>query len=113
MRARSDQKISLASINGVKDFRELIMNEEKTMSQTNISIRMDENLKRDFNAVCSEKGFTMSAAFIAFAKDVTKKRVIPFDITSDILPSDVTLASERALAKEWLLPEEDEAWANL
>ena len=26
---------------------------------------------------------------------------------------DITLASEQSLAKEWLLPEEDEAWADL
>ena len=26
---------------------------------------------------------------------------------------DITLASESALAKDWLLPEEDEAWASL
>ena len=30
-----------------------------------------------------------------------------------IKPSDITLASEKSLAKDWLLPEEDEAWANL
>ena len=27
--------------------------------------------------------------------------------------ADITLASERSLAKEWLLPEEDSVWANL
>jgi len=27
--------------------------------------------------------------------------------------SDITLASEKALAKDWLLPEEDLAWADL
>jgi len=27
--------------------------------------------------------------------------------------NDITLASESALAKDWLLPEEDSAWANL
>jgi len=27
--------------------------------------------------------------------------------------SDITLASERVLAKDWLLPEEDVAWQNL
>ena len=27
--------------------------------------------------------------------------------------SDLTLASEHAFAKEWLLPEEDEAWKDL
>ncbi len=26
---------------------------------------------------------------------------------------DITLASEQALAKDWLLPEEDAAWGNL
>ena len=26
---------------------------------------------------------------------------------------DITLASEESLAKEWLTPEEDEAWENL
>jgi hypothetical protein len=29
------------------------------------------------------------------------------------LPEDITLASEKSLAKDWLLPEEDAAWANL
>ncbi len=28
-------------------------------------------------------------------------------------PEFVTLASESSLAKDWLTPEEDEAWANL
>ena len=27
--------------------------------------------------------------------------------------ADITLASERALAEDWLLPEEDLAWANM
>ena len=27
--------------------------------------------------------------------------------------ADITLASEKSLAKEWLLPEEDSTWANL
>jgi len=26
---------------------------------------------------------------------------------------DITFASEKSLAKDWLLPEEDSAWANL
>jgi prevent-host-death family protein len=28
-------------------------------------------------------------------------------------PLNIALASEKALSKDWLLPEEDEAWANL
>ena len=81
------------------------------MPQTNINIRMDESLKQDFDAVCAEMGLSMTTAFTAFAKAVTKKRVIPFEISAD--RCDITLASEKTLAKDWLLPEEDEAWANL
>jgi hypothetical protein len=29
------------------------------------------------------------------------------------IPSDITLASEKALAKDWMSPEEDRAWENL
>ena len=83
------------------------------MPQTNINIRMDEDLKQDFDTACAEMGLTMTAAFTVFAKAVTKKRVIPFEISADGMPSDITLASEKALANDWLLPGEDEAWANL
>lgn len=31
----------------------------------------------------------------------------------EIVVDEVTLASEKSLAKEWLKPEEDEAWRNL
>ena len=34
-------------------------------------------------------------------------------VMSGKLPGNITLASEKVLAKDWLLPEEDEAWANL
>jgi DNA-damage-inducible protein J len=74
---------------------------------------MDEKLKHDFDVVCAEIGLTTTAAFTVFAQAVTKKRVIPFEISADRLRDDITLASEKSLAKEWLLPEEDEAWANL
>ena len=33
--------------------------------------------------------------------------------TKVIKDNDITLASEPALAKDWLLPEEDAAWAHL
>ena len=85
----------------------------KTMSQANISIKMDENLKKDFDEVCVEMGLTMTAAITVFAKAVTQNRMIPFEVSAGRLPSEITLASEKALAKDWLLPEEDNAWASL
>ena len=33
--------------------------------------------------------------------------------TKIVKNNDISLASESALAKDWLLPEEDAAWANL
>ena len=40
------------------------------MAQTNINIRMDENLKKQFEAFCSDIGMTMTTAFCVFAKTV-------------------------------------------
>ncbi|MCL2081301.1 MAG: DUF2281 domain-containing protein [Oscillospiraceae bacterium] len=40
-------------------------------------------------------------------------RYISFLKFKTALPDDITLASEQSLAKDWLLPEEDAAWANL
>jgi antitoxin component of RelBE/YafQ-DinJ toxin-antitoxin module len=54
---------------------------------------------------------TMTTAFTVFAKAVSSRKEIPFK-TSD-QPDEIALASEIALAQEWLLPDEDEAWANL
>ena len=53
------------------------------MAQTNVNIRMDEDLKRDFDALCDEMGLTMTTAFTVFAKAVTKKRAIPFEISAE------------------------------
>jgi DNA-damage-inducible protein J len=83
------------------------------MPQININIRMDEDLKRDFEAVCGEMGLTMTTAFTVFAKTVSSRKEIPFRVAARPVPADITLASEKALAKGWLLPEEEEAWANL
>ena len=44
---------------------------------------------------------------------LTREMIEEFVFSEDSLPNDITLASEKALSKDWLLPEEDEAWANL
>jgi len=53
------------------------------MAQTNVNIRIDEDLKRDFEALCIDMGLTMTTAFTVFAKAVTKKRAIPFEISAE------------------------------
>nr|WP_315103579.1 type II toxin-antitoxin system RelB/DinJ family antitoxin [uncultured Fretibacterium sp.] len=62
------------------------------MAQTNINIRMDENLKRDFDKMCGELGMNMTTAFNIFAKTVVRQQGIPFPIVLDT-PNSETLAA--------------------
>ena len=53
------------------------------MAQTNINIRIDEDLKKQFEAFCSNIGMTMTTAFCVFAKAAVRKQKIPFEISTD------------------------------
>jgi DNA-damage-inducible protein J len=50
------------------------------MAQTTLSIRMDENVKKQFDAFCTEVGMNTSVAINIFAKAVLRERRIPFEI---------------------------------
>ena len=50
------------------------------MAQTTLSIRMDENVKKQFDAFCSDVGMNTSVAINLFAKAVLRERKIPFEI---------------------------------
>ncbi len=52
------------------------------MSQVNINIRIDENLKKDFDKFCGDVGMTTTTAFCLFAKTVVREQKIPFEITA-------------------------------
>ncbi len=52
------------------------------MAQATFSVRMDENLKRQFDALCSDFGMTASTAINVFARAVVRERKIPFEISS-------------------------------
>lgn len=62
------------------------------MAQTNVNIRMDEELKKQFDAFCSDIGMSMTTAICVFAKKAVRERRIPFEITADFPNSD-TLAA--------------------
>jgi DNA-damage-inducible protein J len=53
------------------------------MAQTNINIRMDTQLKDQFETFCKNTGLTMSTAFNVFAKTSVRLQKIPFEITAD------------------------------
>lgn len=50
------------------------------MPQSTFSIRMDENLKRQFDELCNEFGMTATTAFNVFARAVVREKKIPFEI---------------------------------
>lgn len=53
------------------------------MAQSNVNIRMDEELKRQFDYVCSEIGINMSTAITIFAKKMVRENGIPFSVSFD------------------------------
>ena len=53
------------------------------MAQVNVNIRMDADLKKQFEAFCSDVGMNMTTAFCVFAKKAVRERRIPFVITAD------------------------------
>lgn len=56
------------------------------MAQTNINIRMDEDLKKQFDNFCSDIGMNMTTAFCVFAKAAVRQRKIPFEISAESDP---------------------------
>ena len=53
------------------------------MAQKNLNIRIDEDLKKQFEDFCSHVGINMTTAFNMFAKKVVSEQRIPFEITAD------------------------------
>ena len=50
------------------------------MPQSTFSIRMEENLKTQFEELCDSFGMNMNTAFNVFARAVVRERRIPFEI---------------------------------
>lgn len=53
------------------------------MAQTLINFRIDEQIKKQMEEICSELGITMSTAFNIFAKKMIRERRIPFEVSVD------------------------------
>ncbi len=53
------------------------------MASVNVTIRMDENDKKNAEKLFSDLGLTMNAAFNMFAKQAVREQSIPFKITKN------------------------------
>ena len=49
----------------------------------NINIRMDADLKKQFESFCTDMGMTMTTAFNIFAKKAVREYRIPFEIGAE------------------------------
>ena len=61
----------------------------------NVNFRLDEDVKRNMEQVCSELGLTISAAFTIFAKKVSREKRIPFEISVDPFYSEENMTRHR------------------
>ena len=52
------------------------------MAQATFSVRMDEELKKQFDFLCWDFGMSTSTAFNIFARAVVREKRIPFEIKS-------------------------------
>ncbi len=53
------------------------------MATTSITIRMDENLKRQAEILFEDMGLNMTTAITMFTKAVVRQNKIPFEISAD------------------------------
>lgn len=70
------------------------------MAQTLVNIRMDEDLKKNFDYVCNELGLNMTTAITIFAKKMTREHRIPFDVSVDPFYSESNMKALRASLEE-------------
>ena len=54
------------------------------MANVNVTIRMDENLKKEATELFSDLGISLNQAIIIFIKQAVSEQNIPFEITKNI-----------------------------
>ena len=66
------------------------------MAQSNISIRIDNKIKEQFDSLCNELGLNMSTAINLFVKTAIREKRIPFEISLNTPNSKLVKAIEDA-----------------
>lgn len=82
------------------------------MSTTNVNIRMDSELKKQFSEFCKDVGMNMSTAFNIFANKTVKEWRIPFTIGQDE-PNAETLEAFREVEEMKKHPDQYKAYDSV
>ncbi len=64
----------------------------------NVTLRVDENLKKEAETLFSELGLNLTSAFNIFLRQSVRERQIPFRVTKNV-PNAATLAAIEASEK--------------
>ena len=69
---------------------------------TTISLRFDDEMKRELDEMCDEMGMNLTTFFMIYAKKALRERRIPFEIAAPIDPfmSDANQAQIRKAVKQ-------------
>lgn len=68
------------------------------MKNVNVTLRVDEDLKKQADALFSELGLNLTTAFNIFLRQSVREQQIPFQVTKNV-PNAVTLAAMDAAEK--------------
>ena len=68
------------------------------MKNVNVTLRVDEDLKKQADSLFSELGLNMTTAFNIFLRQSVREQQIPFQVTKNV-PNAVTLATMDASEK--------------
>lgn len=85
------------------------------MLTTAISIRLDSDIKKQFDKLCKEFGISTNAAFNLFARTVVREKAIPFTISLNTSTQNALAQAQELSAKEqheWTYEEIDQLIAD-
>lgn len=82
------------------------------MATTNITIRMDEELKKQAEELFSDLGLNMTTALTAFVKQSVREQKIPFMISKKT-PNEETLEAIREIEEMKKNPEKYKGYQNV
>lgn len=66
------------------------------MAAATMTVRLDSQIKKQFDALCQQFGMSSNTAINVFVNQVVRSRSIPFTVTVDTTDKDIV--RERALA---------------
>jgi addiction module RelB/DinJ family antitoxin len=94
------------------NYNTIYAKEVAIMAQATMNVRIDENIKRNFDEFCSEVGMNASVAVNMFVRAVLRSRRIPFEITNVETDEALAKALRITLLERIKAAEETDNWVS-